>query len=332
MKKIISILLCVIVIFGFIACNGESKSTSDVMAKLPASVKSIGYINVENMMKVDATKELLETFGEDYKDIINNFKEVIIGVSEVKGGMDLSSLDADRIGNYVIILSGKYEEKKIRELVKNEMNLTEEIKIKNFKGLKGKDGSLIFLTDNYIAITSLGFEEEVISAIKEGKNTLGKNSDIYKKAKNMNSSELMWIVSDLSYMGEVKLSDLGLEGIDEKTSFHTLKFAISENNNILNLSLSIDLDSKKVGEKIKTNLETTLKMSYGIFSKTGLLSKLDPELKKELDQIVSNFKINVSNKTISTNIKLKLDMLKKLEQAIPSLMGSALGGGGGFGY
>jgi len=318
MKRSIISTIIVLFLLLFTFCTGnqpkDAMLVKDVIGKMPASIKTIGYVNFGNIAKIDEFRNVLKETNMGYAtELMEPFEYLVFGVGEV------DPMNLSQTNEIVIFMSGKYNKSTLNKIVKDKMGLNEVSKIEKVEIIKNKDTALIYLSANLVAFTKLGFAETVVNSAKLGKNTIDTNSDLYKVSVNTNS-ELVWTVSDFNYLGKQVLSYIS-EGTGGGTHFNITTVNISKENKNLSFNISVVLDNSNVTKPTITILRTILPITYLLIKDRVASFINNSDAIKEIDGIISNLDFENSDKTISTTIKLTIPTIALLWKNISSIIG-----------
>lgn len=310
MKKIVSILLFVMLV-ALTACGGGG--AGDLMSKLPAGTQSIATINVEKAMGLEMAKGMMKDAGdESLQEILKVGDNAVIGiVGDAQSLMGSTmSMNTSAI-NYIAYISGEGISKKLEELAKEKGEEKQDIDGTAVYKL-GSDASALIINDNTLAIVAPGKEKEMIKTAVKGENTIDTNSAVYKKAKSMNGD--ICLVTDLSAMEPINISELmPIKGIDKPVKFGMANINIVMSDSDITTSVSVDVEENKIAKSLADGLNEAIP-GLAAMAKMQINQMPDEEIKKDLNALIDNLKLNANGKSVETSIKVKTTTLEKLAE------------------
>lgn len=315
MKKILSFILFVLLIVSFVACQ-TGGAAGGLVEKLPASIKTIGYMNVEKTMSMKFMEDLYAQAGDEIVDLMKKFKTVVLGMGDITDSMSSAS------PTVFALFSGEYKRDEIIELAKSKGDI-EELKIGEIDSIKVDDGTILFIAEDLLGFVIGGDAEELVNATKDEKNAIDKESNLYKSTKDMNAN-MGWLVTDLSSMPGINLADLAMLGIqgEGETKVGISSLGISGDDKNLSFSVSAEFDKEDVVKSLVDGINPLIPSFSAYLS---MAPNIPEDIKADLNEIISNTKLKADGKKISTKVDIKVSTIEKLSE-MQGLLNS-LGGG-----
>jgi hypothetical protein len=323
-------------IVGLIACGNNSGGSSSaaggsILASMPSSMKTFVYINPKGIKQIEMVGQLWDTMiPKEQADLLNKIDELYFATEAIEedvigmGMMDPMSLANEM--NFIAVLKGNLKKDELKKTLAEEMNMTKEVKFDNIEGLQGNDGTVIFVDDKTVLITSTNFAQKAVNSFVKGQDRIDKNSAEFKAANGMKSNA-MWTVLNLKEMGKVNLSNQTGGMLQGETTFGITTIGISTGNKTLTLDLTTNLDSNDVAKNISETLNATIQMFKGMVS--GQLSQmgLSQNVTKDIEDIMNKTKVTANGSNVSTKVAIKESTLQELSVLAGGLLGGMMGGG-----
>lgn len=320
MRKALSLMLFIIFLIAMISCGGSDEvAEGNLMAKLPKSVTTIGHINVKKAMGLDVTKQAVES-QKEFSTVIEGFDNVYIGISDLSKltnanpSTTINDLDTD----FVVLMSGEYTKDDMNKLATEEMELNQDYKNGDVEGKRNEQVTMLYISDKVIAICSNTYVDQVIESVMNDKNTIDTDSQVYKSAQNMKAN-LMWITTNLEFLGEQDLAQLGLPNVAGITKFKDFDLGISEGDEKISVSLKLGLDNSEVAKGLADGLNSMIPMMTMFIE--PMLKNVPADAKKDVTNLITNTKLKAEKEIISTNMELKTSTIEALSNMAPALMG-----------
>jgi hypothetical protein len=323
MKKIISLFIIVLLIFGFIACGEEGEGNGvkgTTLSRMPASMKSFGYINPKNMKKLNTIEEEWDNqIPAQYVDVLNMIDEVYFAteaiqqesISEGMGNIGKAAETMD----IMLVLKGKYDQEEIVNTVGEEMNLKEEVSYDDIKGYRNPDSTLLFIDDTTMILCTPDFAQTAVNAYVKGENTVDTSDVAYKTATKMKPNA-MWFVTNLDFMEKIDLGELGgalpFMNLEGETGFGITTLGLSTTTDSFTIDVSTELDDADLSKKLSEGLNETIKQFENLDLSQAF--GLPPEMAEDLKNIMKTTRLKATDKKISTSITIKDETIKLLNE------------------
>ncbi len=299
LKIILLITITFLLSIVFFSCTGTNAginaiSTDELIAMLPYDVKTIGYADYQSIYNTDEFRNVIQKSDKPYaEEILKPFAEFVIGVGKV---------NPDRItrtNDVVVLMSGEYSKETVSQIAQENFNFNETMTINDVEAMTNGDWSFIFVSDNLLALSRSGYENEVIDSAKFNKKTIDKNSALYKSAIEMEKTNIGWTVSDFEYIGDV-FDGLNIPGMNQKMYINITKLIISQTKDDVKFEIVLeDLNSSGIGI-MKSMLQLVKPILYMLL-RPELDKLLTNEQMNEIDKVYNN----ISFDTEDNNIKVE---------------------------
>ncbi len=318
MKKLISLLIIIMIVFGFVACGeGDGGAQGTTLSNMPASMQTFVYFNPNNMKKIGTIGDMWEqSVPAEYRDILDNIDEVYFATEAIEqdalNNMDNPMAAAGDM-DFVAILKGEYDKDTITTTLGDEMNMNEKVSYDGIEGLRGSDGTLLFIDEKTMVVCTPDFAQTVINAMVKGENTIDTNTPEYKAANSM-KADAMWLIADLDFYGKVNFDELGMVGamfgLKGETGFGITTLGLSVKDESMTLGISTEVDSQEISDSISSGLNTQLDQ----FKDADLsqMFGLPPEIAGDVQDIVKNTRFKTDGKEISTSITVRESTIQML--------------------
>ncbi len=294
-------------------------AVSGVFGRMPSSISVFAYASLDEVRKSPNLDKYVEDFSEyeTMKPIIDMIDSAYIGISSVDKEMleKVEGGESDGDEDYVAILRGNFNQESIRSIMLEE-NKDEEEKpaitdVQGFEVITFDGSSYIYLNESTVIITKQNFETTAIEAYVDGKDTVDLSSPGYNVALNMNSN-VMWLASDFSDLGEVDLGEETGNMMQGKTKLGVTKMGVSLENDIISFDMSAELDSDKVAQSVAMSVNGFLVFGKGFV--TGQLPQLGMEEKtqEELTNLINGIQFGTKDKCVTLNVSIRESLLEEL--------------------
>jgi hypothetical protein len=286
------------------SCTGSKAginaiSTDELIAMLPYNVKTIGYADYQSIYNTDEFRNVIQKGDMPYvEEMLKPFAEFVIGVGKVNPDK------ISRTKDVVVLMSGEYSKETISQIAQENFKFDETMTINSVESITNGDWSFIFVADNLLALSRNGYENEVINSTKYNKNTIDKNSVLYKSAIEMEKTNIGWTVSNFEYIGDI-FDGLNIPGMKQKMYISITKLIISQTKDDVKFEIVLeDLNSSGIGI-MKSMLQLVKPILY-MFLRPELNKLLTNEQMNEIDKVYNNISIDTVGNSIKVNAVLSV--------------------------
>ncbi len=299
---------CIVMIFIIllIPVLGISQTSSNLIDMLPAETEAILHINIGNIFRLPYVDALLQEEGmDDDLEVFKNFDEMIISTV---------SFDEDVIDNMdevpLIYLKGDYQPAAVKQNFIDMGEDYEEIFIEGVEGIQVDDTSLLFVSPTIMAITSLEDELRILNIMRnpDSDAAIDKQSGIYKKAKSMKSN-IMWVVGDLNFLGEINFGDFGLP-IQTRTALELMDFSISLIDNKFDIEANVGMTEEGAAEQIANFMMASVSMFAPLINDD--IPDEIAHLKGYITNAINSISIIGANNVLALTISIEMLLVEEL--------------------
>lgn len=310
LKFIFSITMLILMSILFLSCTGKQVDeailgTDELIGMLPNDVKSIGYADYNSIYNTNEFKNIIQKSDMAYaEELLKPFDEFILGSGKLKPEEITFTKEV------VILASGDYDKETVTQLARNHFGFGDTNSINDTELITNNDWSFIFL-DNVFAISKKGYEQKVIDSVKYSKNALDKNSVLYKSAIEMEKTNIGWVASDFSYIGDV-FDGLNIPGIDAELYVNITKLIISKSNGNITFEIVLeDLNSSNLS--MAKSLIQFIKPIIYMFLRQELKKLLTNDEMSELDRAYNGIGVEIGDEnSISMKASLSIGTVSSL--------------------